>query len=49
MNDLISRRDALKGIALGAGTILVAGATRVQAADALPHVTPSDPVAVALS
>jgi hypothetical protein len=52
MNDLISRRDALKGIALGAGTILVMGSRGSQAAEAyasLPHVTPSDPVAVALS
>ena len=52
MNDLISRRDALKGIALGAGTILAVGARRTQAAEAyagLPHVAPADPVAVALS
>ena len=49
MKDLISRRDAIKGIALGAGTILAAGATtRARAAD-LPHLAPSDPVAVALS
>lgn len=51
MKDLISRRDALKGIALGAGTILAVGATRARAAEAaaLPHVAVSDPVAVALS
>ena len=49
MKDLISRRDALKGIALGAGTILAVGATRVRADAGLPHVSPSDPVAVALS
>lgn len=51
MNDLISRRDALKGIALGAGTILAVGASRARAADAaaLPHVSPADPVAVALA
>jgi hypothetical protein len=50
MNDLISRRDALKTLALGAGTILVAGATRARAADAgaLPHVAANDPVAVSL-
>lgn len=51
MNDLISRRDALKGLALGAGTILAVGATRARAADAgsLPHVAPTDSVAVALA
>ena len=51
MNELISRRDALKGLALGAGTILAVGATRTRAADAgsLPHVSPTDSVAVALS
>ena len=51
MNELISRRDALKGLALGAGTILAVGATRARAADAgsLPHVTPTDSVAVALA
>jgi len=51
MNELISRRDALKGLALGAGTLLAVGATRARAADAgsLPHVAPTDSVAVALS
>ena len=52
MNELISRRDALKGLALGAGTILAVGATRAHAADAggsLPHVSPTDPVAVSLA
>ena len=52
MNELISRRDALKGLALGAGTILAVGASRARAADAgagLPHVTPTDSVAVALA
>ena len=51
MNELISRRDALKGLALGAGTILAVGATRARAADAgsLPHVTATDSVAVALA
>ena len=50
MNDLISRRDALFGLALGAGTILASGAIRTRAADAgLPHVSPSDPVATSLS
>ena len=51
MNELISRRDALKSLALGAGTILAVGATRTRAADAgsLPHVSPTDPVAVSLA
>ena len=52
MNELISRREALKGLALGAGTLLAVGATRARAAVAggsLPHVSPTDPVAVALA
>lgn len=55
MKELISRREALKNLALGAGTLLVAGAsaTASQAAPAgyasLPHVAPTDPTAVALS
>ena len=55
MKDLLSRRDALKSLALGAGTLLVvrgAGAEAAKpaaAAGALPHVGPTDPVAVALS
>ena len=51
MNELISRRDALKSLALGAGTILAVGTSAVRAADAgagLPHVTLADPVAVSL-
>ena len=52
MNELISRREALKGLAMGAGTILAVGATAARAAAAggsLPHVAPADPVAVALA
>ena len=58
MNRLISRREALKNFALGAGSLLVVGATVAGAAETakpavnygnLPHVTPADPVAVALA
>lgn len=56
MKELISRREALKNLALGAGTLLVAGsAVAAEAAKpasgyaGLPHLTPADPVAVALS
>jgi len=58
MKDLLSRREALKGLALGAGTLLVAGAVAADAAKpaaapapaaALPHVAASDPMALALA
>ena len=58
MKSTMSRRDALKNLALGAGSLLVAGAARATSYDApkpaaaatgLPHVTPDDPVAIALS
>lgn len=61
MKDLLSRREALKGLALGAGTLLVAGAAVAAtekpgakpatpaAAAALPHVAAGDPVAQALA
>lgn len=56
MNELMSRREALKNLALGAGTLLVAGTTVAAKAAApaagyagLPHVAPTDPVAVSLS
>ena len=58
MNELISRRDALKSLALGAGTILAVGTTAAAATAAatapanyaaLPHVTATDPVVVALA
>ena len=56
MDELISRRQALKNLALGAGTLLVVGATASTRADAaaasyanLPHVAPNDPVAQSLS
>ena len=58
MNELISRRTALKNLALGAGTLLAVGASATQATEAakpaanysgLPHITAADPVAVALA
>jgi High potential iron-sulfur protein len=57
MKELMSRREALKNFALGAGSLLAVGTTAKAAADAgkassyanLPHVTPTDSVAVALS
>lgn len=49
MSQSFSRRDALKGLALVVGA---AGALRsvreARAADALPHLDPKDPTAVAL-
>jgi hypothetical protein len=43
MKDLLSRREALKGLALGAGTLLVAGAVAADAARpaAKPAATPA--------
>ena len=42
MNELMSRREALKNLALGAGTLLVAGTTvAATAADAAPQATPA--------
>jgi hypothetical protein len=58
MKDLLSRREALKGLALGAGTLLVASTAAADAAKpaatpapaaALPHVTAGDPMALALA
>ena len=57
MKDLLSRRDALKTLALGAGTLLVAraagagaeAAKPAAAGGALPHVAATDPVGMALS
>jgi hypothetical protein len=58
MKDLLSRREALKGLALGAGTLLVAGAAAADPAKpaatpapaaALPHVAAADPMAMALA
>lgn len=55
MKELMSRREALKNLALGAGSLLVAGRAlaaadaAAPAAGALPHVSPTDPVAIALS
>ena len=57
MKELMSRREALKNLALGAGSLLAVGERRRccrcgQAGATyanLPHVTPTDPVAVALA
>jgi hypothetical protein len=57
MKELISRREALKNLALGAGTLLVAGTTAAAEPPAkpgaayagLPHVALTDPVAVSLA
>ena len=53
MNDLLSRRDALKALAIGAGSLLATGAavadTAKPAGAALPHVGAGDPVATALA
>ena len=56
-DQLLSRRQALKGLALGAGTLLVAGAAAADTAKpagapapaAMPHVAANDPMAMALS
>jgi len=53
MNDLLSRREALKRLAIGAGSLLAAGAAVADAAKpvaaGLPHVAAGDPVAAALA
>jgi len=50
MSDPISRREALKSLAVLAGVVVAGAAAReAQAADALPHVAPTDPLAVSLS
>jgi len=51
MSEPISRRDALKKLALLAGAaVAVEGSRPARAADAsLPHLKPSDPTAVALN
>lgn len=56
MKDLMSRRQALKNLAVGAGTLLwvdkasgAAAETSAPVGGALPRVTPKDPVAMALS
>jgi len=58
MNRTMSRREALRNLALGAGTLLVAGAAGAAATEAakpaaavgpLPHVTAADPTAMALA
>jgi hypothetical protein len=55
----MSRREALKNLALGAGTLLLASTAGAAATEAakpaaaapgpLPHVTPADPTALALA
>jgi High potential iron-sulfur protein len=50
MSKSISRRDALKNLTLFAGVMVASHAGhRAEAADALPHVTSTDPMAVSLS
>src|SRR5882672_1419946 len=61
MNGPISRREALKNLALGAGTLLVAGAAGAAGTASpaaakpppppgpLPHLISTDPLAIALS
>lgn len=50
MTDSISRREAVKTLALAGGALLSLPATRSAcAADALPHVAPNDPTATALA
>jgi hypothetical protein len=49
MTDLLSRRDALKNLALAAGVLAVpAGMASAAAAPTLPHLAANDPTAVAL-
>jgi High potential iron-sulfur protein len=48
MSEHLSRRDALKNLAIAAGVIAVPALRTARAAD-LPHVTPQDPVAMALA
>ncbi|MGA3159488.1 MAG: high-potential iron-sulfur protein [Steroidobacteraceae bacterium] len=46
MSEPMSRRDALKNLALMAGVLVAAQASRhAQAADAVPHVLPTDQLA----
>jgi hypothetical protein len=47
MTDLLSRRDALKNLALAAG-VLAVPAARVASAAATPHLAATEPTAVAL-
>ena len=53
MKDLLSRREALKSLACGAGALLAAGAVVADAAKPAatgpPHVGAGDPMAVALA
>jgi hypothetical protein len=48
MSDILSRRDALKNLALAAGALAVPASRIAGAAAALPHVAATDPTAVAL-
>jgi hypothetical protein len=49
MSDMLSRRDALKNLALAAGALAVPASRIAGAATPLPHVAPTDPTAVALA
>jgi High potential iron-sulfur protein len=50
MSDSITRRDALKGLTLAAGALLVANKAQRAVADAgTPHLLPTDSQAVALA
>jgi hypothetical protein len=48
MSDFLSRRDALKNLALAAGALAVPASRIAGAAAELPHVAATDPTAVAL-
>ena len=49
MTDTLSRRDALKNLALAAGALAVPASRIASAADSPPHLSPTDPTAVALA
>jgi hypothetical protein len=48
MSQSFSRRDALKGLALAVGAAGALRSVREARADALPHLSPTDPTAQAL-
>jgi|SRR5580658_8215210 hypothetical protein len=50
MSDPISRREALRNLALLAGVVIAGSAVhQAEGADALPHVTANDPLAVSFN
>jgi hypothetical protein len=49
MTDTLTRRDALKNLALAAGALAAGAAQIAAAADSPPHVAESDPTAKALA